>query len=39
MKTTNGSLSYHFVGLGGSGMSALAQVLRARGHRVSGSDR
>ena len=31
--------SYHFVGVGGSGMSALAQVLAARGNRVSGSDR
>lgn len=39
MKAAKGSLSYYFVGLGGSGMSALAQVLRARGHTVSGSDR
>ncbi|MFQ5957354.1 MAG: UDP-N-acetylmuramate--L-alanine ligase [Candidatus Brocadiales bacterium] len=39
MKATKGSLNYHFVGLGGSGMSALAQLLRARGHTVSGSDR
>ncbi|MEW5801927.1 MAG: Mur ligase family protein [bacterium] len=31
--------SYHFVGVGGSGMSSLAQVLAARGVRVSGSDR
>ncbi|MBM4311971.1 MAG: UDP-N-acetylmuramate--alanine ligase [Deltaproteobacteria bacterium] len=30
---------YYFSGIGGSGMSALAQILRARGHRVSGSDR
>ncbi|MDQ3814638.1 MAG: UDP-N-acetylmuramate--L-alanine ligase [Armatimonadota bacterium] len=28
----------HFVGIGGIGMSALAFVLRARGHHVSGSD-
>lgn len=28
----------HFVGIGGIGMSALAQVLAARGHAVSGSD-
>ncbi|MEW6380762.1 MAG: Mur ligase domain-containing protein [bacterium] len=31
--------SYHFVGVGGSGMSALAQVLIGRGNKVSGSDR
>lgn len=30
---------YHFVGVGGSGMSALALVIRARGNQVSGSDR
>ncbi len=28
----------HFIGIGGIGMSALAQVLLARGHKVSGSD-
>ena len=28
----------HVVGIGGSGMSALAEVLVAMGHRVSGSD-
>ncbi len=26
--------SYHFVGVGGIGMSALAQVLREQGHTV-----
>ncbi|MCQ2377718.1 MAG: Mur ligase domain-containing protein [Victivallaceae bacterium] len=31
--------SYHFVGIGGIGMSALAAMCRAAGHRVSGSDR
>ena len=31
--------SYFFCGIGGSGMSAIAQVLRARGFRVRGSDR
>ncbi|MDO8140579.1 MAG: Mur ligase family protein, partial [Candidatus Brocadiales bacterium] len=31
--------SYHFVGIGGIGMSAIAQVLREQGHIVSGSDR
>jgi UDP-N-acetylmuramate--alanine ligase len=30
---------YHLVGVGGVGMSALAQVLLAQGHAVSGSDR
>jgi UDP-N-acetylmuramate--alanine ligase len=30
---------YYFSGIGGSGMSAVAQILQARGHRVSGSDR
>ena len=28
----------HFVGIGGSGMSALAKVLQEDGHQVSGSD-
>ncbi|HEV2359303.1 MAG TPA: UDP-N-acetylmuramate--L-alanine ligase [bacterium] len=28
----------HLVGIGGTGMSAIAQVLLARGHAVSGSD-
>lgn len=28
----------HFVGIGGAGMSALAQVLSGRGYRVSGCD-
>jgi len=30
---------YHFIGAGGIGMSALAQLVRAQGHRASGSDR
>jgi UDP-N-acetylmuramate--alanine ligase len=30
--------SYHFVGIGGIGMSAIARVLLARGEAVSGSD-
>lgn len=29
---------FHFVGIGGSGMSALARVLLEQGYRVSGSD-
>jgi UDP-N-acetylmuramate--alanine ligase len=28
----------HFVGIGGAGMSALAQILLERGHAVTGSD-
>ncbi|HHT9118358.1 MAG TPA: UDP-N-acetylmuramate--L-alanine ligase [Candidatus Hypogeohydataceae bacterium YC38] len=39
MNTSKKALCYHFVGLGGSGMSALAQLLLARGYGVSGSDR
>lgn len=31
--------NYHFVGLAGIGMSALAQIVRARGDSASGSDR
>ncbi|MBW7897298.1 MurC-like ligase [Candidatus Brocadiaceae bacterium B188] len=31
--------SYHFTGLGGIGMSAIAQVLKGQGHIISGSDR
>lgn len=32
------SLFYHFIGIGGIGMSALAHVLLDRGYSVSGSD-
>ena len=32
-------LRYHFVGIGGIGMSALAQIINKQGHFVSGSDR
>ncbi|MCX6024849.1 MAG: Mur ligase domain-containing protein, partial [Chloroflexi bacterium] len=31
-------MRYHFVGIGGSGLSAIARVLFERGHAVSGSD-
>ena len=31
--------SYFFVGVGGSGMAPLAQIVRARGSHVAGSDR
>jgi UDP-N-acetylmuramate--alanine ligase len=30
--------NYHFIGVGGIGMSGLAELLVRRGHRVSGSD-
>ncbi len=30
--------SYHFIGIGGDGMSALAWVLHEQGHPISGSD-
>jgi len=30
---------YFFIGIGGSGMSGLAQIIRAQGNFVSGSDR
>ena len=32
-------MSYHFIGLGGIGMSALARILLQRGAQVRGSDR
>jgi UDP-N-acetylmuramate--alanine ligase len=31
--------NYFFIGIGGSGMSAIAQVLAGKGHQVRGSDR
>jgi len=36
--TLDTSHRYHFVAIGGIGMSAIAQILLARGFRVSGSD-
>ena len=39
VKEDSGKFSYHFVGVGGIGMSAIAQVLNEWGHAVSGSDR
>ncbi len=33
------SLRYHFSGIAGAGMNPLAQLMRARGHQVQGSDR
>jgi len=34
-----GRQHFHFVGIGGVGMSALAKVLAYKGFMVSGSDR
>lgn len=31
-------MRYHFIGIGGAGMSALAKILIEQGHTVSGSD-
>ncbi|AEP09735.1 UDP-N-acetylmuramate--L-alanine ligase [Micavibrio aeruginosavorus] len=36
---THKPLHYFFVGIGGSGMAPLADLVRGHGHRVSGSDR
>ena len=33
------ALRYHFSGIAGAGMNPLAQLVRARGHDVQGSDR
>ena len=35
----NNKKPFHFIGIGGIGMSALARILLARGLKVSGSDR
>src|SRR4030067_966304 len=34
----NNKTSYHFIGVGGIGMSGLAELLVRQGHPVSGSD-
>ncbi|ODS32797.1 MAG: UDP-N-acetylmuramate:L-alanine ligase [Candidatus Scalindua rubra] len=39
MFDTKGKSRYHLVGIGGVGMSALAQIVKSQGHFVSGSDR
>ena len=36
---TTRALRYHFSGIAGAGMNPLAQLMRARGHHVQGSDR
>ena len=35
----NNPIHVYFSGIGGISMSGLAQILRSRGFRVSGSDR
>mmetsp|Transcript_6142 Transcript_6142/g.22477 ORF Transcript_6142/g.22477 Transcript_6142/m.22477 type:complete len:117 (+) Transcript_6142:113-463(+) len=35
---TNSNVALHFIGVGGSGMSALALVALSQGYLVSGSD-
>jgi UDP-N-acetylmuramate--alanine ligase len=37
-ESEQGAKSWHFVGIGGIGMSAIARILLARGQCVSGSD-
>jgi len=37
-KNNSSNGSYHFIGIGGIGMSALAAMLLRTGHKVSGSD-
>jgi len=34
----DGACRIHIIGVGGSGMSALARLFHERGHEVSGSD-
>ena len=34
----NPGLHFHFIGIGGSGMSGLAEILLTSGFKVSGSD-
>jgi UDP-N-acetylmuramate--alanine ligase len=39
MPPASAALRYHFSGIAGAGMNPLAQLMRARGHHVQGSDR
>jgi UDP-N-acetylmuramate--alanine ligase len=38
IKASTTKHTYHFIGIGGIGMSGLAELLVRQGHRVSGSD-
>ena len=37
-KPKGSPLHYHLIGIGGSAMASLAGLLKAAGHRVTGSD-
>ena len=39
MNKQHSPISYFFIGIAGTGMSAIAQYLKAAGHTVAGSDR
>jgi UDP-N-acetylmuramate--alanine ligase len=39
LDSARGVVHYHFSGIAGAGMNPLAQLMRARGHHVQGSDR
>ena len=39
LASARGVVHYHFSGIAGAGMNPLAQLMRARGHQVQGSDR
>lgn len=38
MPLSEKSRNVHFVGIGGIGMSGIAELLMSQGHRVTGSD-
>ena len=39
MNNQHATINFFFIGIAGTGMSAIAQYLKAAGHQVSGSDR
>ena len=39
MNNQQATINFFFIGIAGTGMSAIAQYLKAAGHQVSGSDR
>jgi UDP-N-acetylmuramate: L-alanyl-gamma-D-glutamyl-meso-diaminopimelate ligase len=38
VKTSSNPIHYHLIGIGGSAMASLAGLLKAAGHKVTGSD-